>query len=339
MGKSRKVYHADFDPRSDPLVRACANGELKKAQELVKLGVPVNAIGHKRWGYYPLHAAAENGHVKIVDYLITIGAKLDVRTAAEYQRDLMTPLLLAAEKNRFGIVKLLVQAGADINAHSAFNSTAIGHAIQKRNREMFDYLIAHGARAEVKDLNLAVGRGDTNLVQWFLNHGFKLDQEEFELDQSHLSNAIFRNDFEMVKFLIEHGADVNRAKNHFAEPPLVQAARERKWDIANYLLKKGANPNMHSIHDAYALNYAARLGGLEIAPRLIRQGAKVDTVDFEGKTPLDWSIENKDKQMFELLVKHGAPVPQKLVLTIKRRFGKEALRNAVISRSEFTSKK
>lgn len=327
----RKPYHPDYDPRAEPLVKACAEGNLKKVRQLVETGIPVNAIGSKHWGYYPLHAAAENGRDDIVKYLIRAGAKLEVRTAMEFQRELMTPLLLAGEKNHFDTVKILVEKGADVNAHSDYNNTPLGWATQRRNREMFDYLFAHGARAEVRHFNLAVGTGDKGLVQWFLDQGFKLDAEEFEMGQSHLSKAIARKNFDMVKFLVEHGANVNRAWNDFAEPPLVQATAVAEWEIAKYLIEHGADPNLGSIHKAYPLNYAARRGGLECAALLLEKGAKVNSVDFGKMTPLEWAVEQKDKPILELLVKHGAIVPKKLVPTIIRRFRKAVLKNATIT--------
>ena len=175
-----------------------------------------------------------------------------------------------------------------------------------------------------------MGVGDKELVQWFLDHGFKLDFEEHEMGRSHLSHAVARKNFDMVQFLVKKGADVNRATGDFAEPPLVEACRCGEWKIAEFLLEHGADPALGSIHQAYALNYAARRGGLEAARLLLERGAKVDSVDFENMTPLEWAVEDKNKPMLDLLIRHGATVPKRLVPTIVRRFGKTVLREATI---------
>jgi ankyrin repeat protein len=325
MAGAPKRYHPDFDAKAEPLNKASEQGDLRKVQSLVQAGVPVNAIGSKHTGYYPIHCAAESGHTDIVKFLLGKGAKPDVRTCAVLEQYGGTPLLLAAAKNHLETVGVLIEAGADVNAHSLTNSTALGCAILKKNREMFDYLFSRGARAEPKHFRLAVASGDTQLTQWFLDHQFKLDQEEYEVETSHLSEAISRNRLEMVRFLIEHGANVNRPGSEFAEPPLVQATSEAKWDIARHLLEKGADPNLPSKFNAYPLNYAARRNGLEIAALLMQAGANLNTVDFEQMTPLEWAVEERNEPMFSLLLKHGATVPKKLIPTIRRRFGKRAL--------------
>jgi ankyrin repeat protein len=259
-----------------------------------------------------------------------VGAKVNVRTAALYEEKSQSPLLLAARAGHLDAVRVLVDGGADVNAHSLVGNTPLGEAIKGRNREMFDYLYTHGARAEVKDFNLAVGTGDVALVKWFLEHGFQIDQEEYEVGRSQLSHAIAREHLELVKFLVEHGANVNRIGIDYLETPLAQAARQEKLEIGKYLLQKGADPNLASPHKVFPLNYVARRGNLEFAELLLLSGAQVDSVDFEDMTPLEWAVENKDKAMVSLLLKHAAKVPKKLVPTIVRRFKKDILKGATI---------
>lgn len=329
--KKDKPYHPDFDPKAEPLVRASDEGNLKKVRALVKAGVPVNAISHKRWGYYPIHAAAEKGHDTVVSFLLTVGARPDVRTAAEHEQQQNTPMILAAWAGHTKIVQILVEAGADIDAFSLQNNTPLTAAILTGNRTLFDFLIAHGSHPKPAHFRLAVGKGDTALCDWFLKQGFDVNKNEEEESMSLLYKAIgttTANQMEMVRFLVEHGANVNRPAGSFGEPPLVQAALHGKREIVAFLLERGADPNLPSIHKAYALNYSSRRGDVENVEALVHAGAKINSVDFEKMTPIEWAIQNKDKDMVQLLLKHGAEIPKELMATAVRRFGKQSLSNS-----------
>jgi ankyrin repeat protein len=339
--KRAKPFHPDFDPTAEPLVDACAEGDLKTVRSLVKSGVPVNAIGSKHTGYYPLHAAAKAGHENIVKYLLSTGARVDVRTEAQLEQRADTPLLIAVDKGHLKTVRALVEAGADVNAHSRQRNTPLGRAIQRNNHALIDYLVAHGARPDGAHLRLAAGGGNIYAMEKLLGMGFKIsDGEDQDGTLLHRAISVIRpNQLEMVSYLLDHGADINQASGdfNFAATPLLRACSPGRWEIANYLLERGADPSLGSKFKDFPLNHTVRIGGYEMrygpgrgsygtAQKLVEAGAKLDSVDFESKTPLEWTVENRDKAMFQLLVKHGAQVPKKLIPTITRRFGKDILK-------------
>jgi ankyrin repeat protein len=319
-------YDPDLDPKAEPLVKACARGDLGKVRSLVSAGIPVNAIGSKHTGQYPLHAAAKAGHDRVVSYLLGAGARVDVRTKAMLEQNADTPLLLALSQGHVRTAKILIEHGADVNANSWQKSTPIGRAIQLRSSEMVQYLVEHGARIESATLRLAARQGDVRIMQYLLRQGFKVAYGDDERLGTLLYCAIACNQIQMVKLLVQSGADVDETSGSFAETPLIKACSERKWEIANWLLQNGADPNIGSKHNAFPLNYAARLGGLETARLLLKAGAKVEFVDFEGMTPLDWAIQSRNKEMFQVLMGAGTQVPKELMAKVKRRFGKDVLK-------------
>jgi len=67
--------------------------------------------------YTPLHWAAENGHLSVVEYLVTHNADIN---AIGYRFDFFTcyqtPLHLAIRYNHIYFVDFLINQGANINA-------------------------------------------------------------------------------------------------------------------------------------------------------------------------------------------------------------------------------
>ncbi len=63
----------------------------------------------------------------------------------EYYSKGETPLLFAAKNNADNAVKLLIDAGADVNAKAPDGYTALHHAVRFDNVQMAKYLVAAGA--------------------------------------------------------------------------------------------------------------------------------------------------------------------------------------------------
>jgi len=63
----------------------------------------------------PLHYAAQNGHLSVVEYLVN--QKADIN-AKDYGK--MTPLHYAAQNGHLSVVEYLINQKADINAKNAY---------------------------------------------------------------------------------------------------------------------------------------------------------------------------------------------------------------------------
>ncbi|KOM45442.1 hypothetical protein LR48_Vigan06g074800 [Vigna angularis] len=90
----------------------------QKVKKLLDEGMNVNvsAWGPKSKGVTPLHLAAEGGHIGVMDVLLEHGADIDARTKGACG---WTPLHIAAKERRRDAVKFLIENGAflppDIN--------------------------------------------------------------------------------------------------------------------------------------------------------------------------------------------------------------------------------
>jgi hypothetical protein len=119
-----------------PLMMACLRGQADMARKLIARGADVN-----KTGWTPLHYAATNGHLAIIQMLLDESAYIDAESPNG-----TTPLMMAAMYGSTDAVKLLLDSGADPTLKNQLGLTALDFA-QRANRKDSAVLIAAAARA------------------------------------------------------------------------------------------------------------------------------------------------------------------------------------------------
>jgi ankyrin repeat protein len=111
-----------------PLFTAAAEGRLPIVRLLVKSGADVHARNKHNWN--ALMNACRNPKAETATFLIKKGCDIE---PVEKQRG-MTPLILAAEQGHVEVVKVLIAAGANLEARAKNGRTALTWArISKQN--------------------------------------------------------------------------------------------------------------------------------------------------------------------------------------------------------------
>ena len=137
-------------------VQAAADGDLIRVRLFVEWGIDkedkalVNVGGNSR-ERTALHAAARNGHLEIVQYLVGQGASVSSTDAAG-----ATPLHAAVESGNLEIVRLLVSKGANVNAKDSSGETPLHYAASYGNKAIATHLVDNGG-----DLTIASSDGTT----------------------------------------------------------------------------------------------------------------------------------------------------------------------------------
>jgi len=144
------------------LIKAWQEGYTEIAKLLIEEGADVNAQDSS--GCTALMWASREGYADIVKLLIEEGADVNVMTIIEvrstsYQsfsggmiyRDCeptggYTALICASEYGHTEIVKLLIEAGADVNARQWDDATALTYASREGHTEIVNLLIKAGAK-------------------------------------------------------------------------------------------------------------------------------------------------------------------------------------------------
>ena len=119
-----------------PLMMAALKGHLDLAKKLVERGADVN-----KTGWTPLHYAATNGQLAIMELLLENHAYIDAESPNG-----STPLMMAAHYGTSAAVKLLLEAGADPTLKNQLGLTAIDFA-RRGSRKDAEELIAASIRA------------------------------------------------------------------------------------------------------------------------------------------------------------------------------------------------
>jgi ankyrin repeat protein len=228
-----------------------------------------------------------------VQFLLDHGADINIldnkgRSALEYATGALNWSKTSKAEQ---VVKLIIQAGADVNVKSTLGHTPLIWAARAGNLKITKLLLDKGANVQDTDndgnnaLHYArnpstkhdsrVRQNRQATIRLLRKHGGKTGEE---LPPATLREAIFRDDLQGIKDFLAKGADVN-AKSDEGGTPLHEAAIKGHKEIVELLIAEGADVN-----------------------------AKVD----RGNTPLDWAILNDETATADLLRKHGGKTGEEL---------------------------
>lgn len=279
--------------KTESLMKAVEEGNLKDLQELLDRGADVNRID-KREGVTPLILACMFGRVQFVEALIQARANVELRDTSNGATPLMwaaiqDPGKEAREKgiptpsleSKTEIVKLLLKADAQPKVRDNWGGTPLLWASEEGNVEIVKMLIQAGADVNEGDHDgltplMAAANLDTPnhiqttrvLISSKANIQAKNKKGDTALMYS-LNN--FRT--ENVRALIASGADVNH-KNEAGFTPLMRAAQLARIEIMNVLIEAGADLTAKNIEGQSILAVAKAAGYDQAVQLLIKAGAK-----------------------------------------------------------------
>ena len=125
---------------SSALFMAATRGDTQKVQTLLKRGVPVDSTDS--FGKNTaLIMATRNLASSTTRVLLDAGANVNAQN-----RFGNTALMLASSRGNLGIVRLLLSRGADVGIKNSHGSTALDLAVREGNLEVADILRKAGAK-------------------------------------------------------------------------------------------------------------------------------------------------------------------------------------------------
>jgi ankyrin repeat protein len=241
-----------------------------------------------------------------------------------------TTLMYAAAYGSLDAMKVLLSAGADVNAKNAFDATALlwsAHDLAKVR-----LLVLKGADVNARSkqgrtplIVAAAYDGGSEVVKYLLEKGADIAARDGG-GSTALVAATEANDTATIRLLLQKGADVNVAGMFYegatgGQTPLMNAASHGNVEVIKLLLAKGADVNatgtsegLHVKNGQIALGtytpllLAASFGSADAVKLLLDAGAKLNVQDVRGMTPLMLAVasDRADPSVIRMLLDRGA---------------------------------
>ena len=129
-----------------PLLQAIAQSDVKEVKRLIQSGAKLDVEDANFSNRTALHVAVETGNVEIARMLLDAGAKINALTTAKE-----TALLMIDKDATPELVRLLIERGANVNAQNEEGETALMKAADDENLEIVRFLLDGGANPNLKN--------------------------------------------------------------------------------------------------------------------------------------------------------------------------------------------
>ena len=324
------------------LMMAARTGAPEAIRVLVEADAEVNA--QESWGgTTPLMWAVSEGHAAAARLLIDAGANVNARShyvapangrgfegrtplagsaeakPADFASGWLSPVMLAAREGDLAMTRLLVDAGADVNAVAGDGKTALAMAIFNGNYEVASVLV---------DSKADVNQPDS---QRFTPLFYAVDRRNMETAPN-FPWMVTADPLPLIRQLLDAGANANalvnntpRARMREGSPRIVfatalmRAAFAADLELVTLLLEHGADPKVVSRDGETMLAAAAGLGfihgyhrgkspdeRLQVVRLFVELGNDVNVHDDYGITALMAAANFGDVPIIQYLIDVGA---------------------------------
>jgi ankyrin repeat protein len=289
------------------LISAAKWGRAELVRELLARGA--DPALQDIWGMGALGWAASRVDApEVIAALIAGGAPVEA-----LDDDGWTPLMTAAARGRVGVVRALLEAGADPRRRHPEHGSARDCAVRAKCERLDEIAtLLEAAEERLGDAPIPAPAPDQRpvlserqrfrkLSKQFLEAALGdheearrllaatpalLETHELDFGETPLLWAAVERRVDTVRFLAALGADVD-ARDRSGDTALHSAACGGDLEMLEVLLALGASPNVVStIHDS-ALECAVRSGSIPTVERLLDAGASPSGLDLKESLPED----------------------------------------------------
>ena len=216
-------------------------------------------------GTTAMHQAARNNHSGMLKVMIEKGADANITGDGPSEAG-NTPLHTACIYGSTDAVKVLMENGADDSMQNADGETPAHFAVMKK--KFGGDLKTEEREALLKELkNLDIARNDGKTPLMVLQY------------------ADLNTNTRLLPLFLERGADVNHTDNYGNTALILNAQNRCYKGVVKELARAGTDVNAIDNNGNNALYYALEYGNQEVARFLIKKGADYNRANNKGITP------------------------------------------------------
>lgn len=275
------------------LTKAVSGGDIVAVEAALKDGSKIDE--YDGFGKTALITAVINNNLDIARTLLSSGANPSQCT----EQNTYCPVVAAARNGNTAMLKLLVDAGADINQAEADGTRAI-HVAVIREQSAWELTGANKVEKIIANTK--------NVNEMLKMYG--AGSEQFKTALQKLKPPTGENgtpEQDVAYYLIERGAEV-AVENGNGEYPIVLAAKSGRGDVVNLLLDAGADINVMQRDGHRAIHEAAKQNRAKVVDLLLARGADVNSRMDKGMTPLIFAATNGHVEIIQTLLTAGADI-------------------------------
>lgn len=296
----------DFDQRDAAIFAAIHYEEPNEfLQLLVKHGANVNVFSDGDGT--PLTATLANGHYESAKLVLNAGA--DVNAKGEDDR---LPLLIAVddEHSNLDMVEMILEKGAKVGVTDEDGRTPLAIAVENGNSAVAKMILQRGANPNdcssgTPVLAQAARDGNVDIVALLMERAANVTHVDEE-GYAPIHLAAIEGHLAVLKKLLLK-QDPDSVKDHPSGwTPAILAASAGHADILECLAENGFDFKQADDNGLTPLLAAATYGYANVADVLIRAGADVNETTKYGYTPLLLAAENGQMDVFQFLIAKGA---------------------------------
>ncbi|KAJ5950663.1 uncharacterized protein N7479_009076 [Penicillium vulpinum] len=265
-------------------------------------------------GACPLHLATISDSLHA---LLEYRARIDID---ETNDSGATPLMVAIQDDgSVENIRLLINAGVNVNIHDSSGRTALMKGVIRNNREIISLLLKHTdieinltSSAYGSALHQACRDGNLEIMKLLVESGANVNATVFGYRGTPLQSACQAGDWDdpgtaqlRLEYLLSKGANPTAAGGQFGTL-MSTAAAFTPPSIVRFLLNKGAPIEAHNQQGCMPIHFAAT-HGIDNLLVLMDAGANIEARDKMGRTPLHWAAQNGRLRVVDYILKTSDP--------------------------------
>jgi len=268
----------------------------------------------KDWGQRALWECASKGHIKLLEFMLNCGSKVNASVEVpENLHEKFTLLHRATYCGQVEVVRFIVNRGADINIRDANNNTALHLATHSGSIDIIQLLLDKEMSVNLTNTNdstllhVSAQFGNLEATKILVERGAALNNTN-KYGVTPLMVAAHYGKLEIFLYLTEKGADIDIRNDKNNYTALHYAAGSGCVDIIKLLLDKGMFVNLPTKDEFAPLHICAKFGHLEATKVLVERGAAINSTNKYGVTPLMVAAQHGKLEIFRYLTEKGADI-------------------------------